>query len=277
MKKFVEKAINKLNLPKNRETQISIFLDTVSYYKLLPYIDFIRNNSDIITQLPNCKDSWDAVVYLYRYNIKLSNAIYPYIYLLETTLKTKVNNLFCNTFGDEWYRDKTILAKFNKRSIYYIEKTAEEYLKDTKNPDIMDFTENNTTFGYWVAIVESGNLWNSNYIKIGNLFSFNGKVNPAILSVKEVNKKLRSINDLRNCISHHNRIIGCKVDRKGFSDLKLWDIYRNIIEIFHFLGCTDVNWMIGDINCCNNGSFEGLYKELEFIHQYDIRSYKVLA
>ena len=275
MKKFVEKIINKLNLSISRESQISVFLSTVSYYKLLPYIDFIKNNPNLITQLPDCKDSWDAVVYLYRYNIKLSNAIYPYIYLLETTLKTKVNNLFCDTFGTEWYKDKTVLQNFNRRSISHLENKAEEYLNNAKTPNIMDFVENHTTFGYWVAIIESGNYWNSNNIKIRKLFSANETINTVTLSVKEVNKKLRSINDLRNCISHHNQIIGCKIDRKGFSNLKLWDIYKNIIEIFHLLGCVDVNWMLGDINCCNKGSFEPIYKEHEFIHNYEITSYKV--
>jgi hypothetical protein len=32
--------------------------------------------------------------------------------------------------------------------------------------------------------------------------------------------------------------------------------------------------MIGDINCCTKGSFEGLYKELEFIHKYEIKQPK---
>ena len=94
MKIFTQKIINKLNLPRNRESKISLFLSMVSYYRLLPYIEFLKNNPDIPAQLPDCKDCWDAVVYLYRYNIKLSNAIYPYIYLLEITLKTRINNLF---------------------------------------------------------------------------------------------------------------------------------------------------------------------------------------
>lgn len=170
MKIFTQKIINKLNLPRNRESKISLFLGMVSYYRLLPYIEFLKNNPDIPAQLPDCKDCWDAVVYLYRYNIKLSNAIYPYIYLLEITLKTRINNLFCNTFGDNWYRDKNVLSYFNSRSINYIEKQSSDYLNVAKKPDIMDFAENYTTFGYWVAIVESGNYWNSKNIKTRRLF-----------------------------------------------------------------------------------------------------------
>jgi hypothetical protein len=274
MKNFTDKIINKLNLPEKRKPQISLFLSMVSYYRLLPYIEFIKNNPEITAKLPDCKDCWDAIVYLYRYNIKLSSAIYPYIYLLETILKTRVNNLFCSTFGIDWYKNKTVLSNFNNRSINYLKNQIQDYLDNVKTPDIMDFVENHTTFGYWVAIVESGNYWNSKNIKIRKLFSANETINTATLSIKEINKKLRSINDLRNCISHHNRIIGCIIDRKGYSNFKLWDIYRNIIEIFHLLGCNDENWMIGDINCCQKGSLEGLYKELEFVHQYEIKPQK---
>lgn len=284
MQKFIEKITTKLNLPESRNHKIEKFLETVSYYKLLPYVDFIKNNREIEEKI-NAKilgkDSWDAVTFLYRYNIKLSNAIYPYIYLLETTLKTKVNNLFCSTMGDEWYKDKAFLYQFNLRSINYIEKTIEDYLKESTHPSVIDFVENSTTLGFWNAVVESGNLWNSKPIKMCNLFSASGKINPATLSIKEINKKLRSLNDLRNCISHHNRIIGCKIDRKGYSNYRLYDVYQNILYLLTLLGCDDIDWMIGDLHCvktefCNGNSFESLYKEFDFINSCDIKSDKLI-
>ena len=277
MQKLIEKIFIKLNLPESRNESIRVFLETVSYYKLNPYVDFIKNNPQIVEKInkkTNGKDAWDAVTFLYRYNLKLSNAIYPYVYILETTLKTKINNLMCQTFGTEWYKDKAVLHKFNQRSINYAERKAEDYLKEAHYPNVMDFAENYTTLGYWVAVIESGNFWNSQYIKIGNLFSANGKINPATISTKELNKKLRTLNDLRNCISHYNRIIGCKIDRKGYSNCRLKDVYAIIIYLFELLGCEDLNWMVGDINCCPNGTFELLYKEFEFIHSYDIKADK---
>jgi hypothetical protein len=38
-----------------------------------------------------------------------------------------------------------------------------------------------------------------------------------------------------------------------------------MLEIFELLSCEDLNWMVEDINCCPNGTFELLYKEFEFI------------
>ena len=282
MKKLIDKVLNKLNLPETRKEKVNTFLKTVSYYRLLPYIDFIKNNdiAQKINEINNDKDKWDAVVWLYRYNIKLSNALYPYICLLETTLKTQINNLFCESFDFNWYSNQHVLNRANKPSIPYIKDKMQDYQSKTKHPDIMDFVENNTTFGYWVAIVESGNFWNSNDIKLRNLFSANGKQNTALLSLKKISQMLRSINDLRNCISHHSQIIGCVIGKKGFSKLKLWEIYQNILYLLNLLGCEDIDWMIGDLHCnmtehCSGNSFESLYKKYEFIHQYNIKTDKL--
>ena len=282
MKKFVQKILNKLNLPEERREKINLFLQTVSYYKLLPYIDFIKDNQNIASEingLINGKDSWDVVVCLYRYNIKLSIAIYPYIYLLETTIKTQVNNSLSESFGFDWYKNPSVLHRANKNSINYLEENANSYLKEVSMPNLMDFVENNTTLGYWIAIIGSGNFWNSNDIKLRSLFSSNKTVNTATLQLKEINKKLRSVNDLRNSIAHYNQIIGCKIDRKGYSDYKLWNVYQNILELLCLLGCKDIDWMIGDLHCkpeeyCKGNSFEILYKDFECVHQYKIKPQK---
>jgi hypothetical protein len=270
----IDTVIAKLNLSENRKEQIKLFIETVSVYKLLPYISFISNNPEIankINQKTNGKDNWDAVVFLYRYNIKLSKAIYPYIYVLETALKTKINNVLCQHFGNDWYRNPEISNRVNTSSIDFLKKKREDYLKQRRNHNGIDFIENHTTFGVLVSFIESGNLWNSKDIQIRKLFSAKETINTMLLSHNEISKKIRSINDLRNAISHYNRILGCKVDRKGYSDFRIGDVYQNILYILTLLGFENINWTIGDLDCCSRGSFEALYKEYEFIHGYDIR------
>lgn len=277
MQKLIEKVVIKLNLPESRNEKIKLFLETVSYYKLIPYVDFIKNNPQIaekINKKTNGKDAWDAVTFLYRYNIKMSKSLYHYIYLLETTIKTKVNNLLCSNFGNDWFINPQFVHRANKSSVNYLQKKTADYIKEVNIPNVMDFVENHTTFGYWVAIIESGNLWNSNDIKIRRLFSANEKINTATLSHKNIANTLKSINDLRNCISHHNQVIGCKIGKKGGIKKNIIEIYNEMLNIFELLGCEDLNWMIGDINCCPNGTFELLYKEFEFIHSYDIKADK---
>lgn len=274
MQELTDKIIKKLDLSKKRESNVNFFLETISYYKLLPYIDFIANNQIImnkINQKIDGKDNWDAVVFLYRYNIKLSKAIYPYIYLLETTLKNKINHVLCKNFDNNWYKESSVLHKAGKQTVEYLLEKKCKYLNASVNPHVMDFIENYTTLGYWVAIVDSSNFWNSKEIQIRELFSMNKKLNPALVKQKKIIQQLRSIKDLRNAISHYNQIIGCRLARKGYSHFRLGDVYQNIIYLLTLLGCEDINWMIGDLDCCSNGSFESLYNEFGFIHDCDIK------
>lgn len=275
-KDFANKIIQKLNLSSDRHDRVYAFLQTVSYYKLNPYVDFIKNNKDVSKKLkdiiPACKDNWDCVVFLYRYNIKLSASIYSYIYLIETTLKTKINNELCKSYGFNW-SDSDILNNCSKT----IRQDIEKYKNKTNGIDIIKFVENEATFGFWNYIIKG--FWNTKEIKLMNLFSKNRTINPLTLKFSKIYLQLESIRRLRNDISHYNRIIGCKV----YKNCSLVDIYFNILYIFELLGYSkpDLDRMIGDLHClpeeyCKGNSFEVLYKEFEFIHKYEIRADKAI-
>lgn len=104
---FTKRIIEKLSLSFNdKANDISSFLDTVSYYKLTPYIDFVKAHKELKDCFTNCKDAWDIVIEIYRYNTKLSIAIYPYIFVLETVLKNKINNALFKYYGENWYKDE---------------------------------------------------------------------------------------------------------------------------------------------------------------------------
>src|SRR5574344_1114534 len=124
MDNFVNITKRKLNLNDERGKNIKLFYNTVSYYKMRPYIDFIQNNPEIETKLKEkigLKDSWDSVTFLYRYNIKLSTAIYAYIYILEIAIKTKINNLLINSCSKNWYADFAFINRANKKTIPFLQ------------------------------------------------------------------------------------------------------------------------------------------------------------
>jgi hypothetical protein len=279
---FINRVIQKLKLSESRTANVFKFLTTVSYYKLNPYVDFVANNAALKFEAQEIKDAWDFVVLLYRYNIKLSMAIYPHIYLLETTLKTQINNEMTKFYGFNWYKDiQPVRSKNNAKTVDYVVAVRNKYLdKSRKNSSLGDFVENNTTFGYWVALLQIPEYWDSKDIKLKRLFvnddiQFLNKV-----PTKEIYSKLISINDLRNSISHHNQIIGKKlISSRTNHEYSLLEIYQNIVYLLKHLNCNDIDWMIGDLHCaeknfCKGNSFETLYKELEFIHQYEIQADK---
>lgn len=334
LEKETESIIKELNLAKSREDQVIRFLETVSFYRLKSYIYFIKNNSDILNYLkakkPEIKDNWDAVIELYRYNIKLSISIYPYIFLLENSLKAKINRYLTKKYGKNWYIDENLFLKvleldeFNAKIVdkyynhkflrhtrdeitsIYLEKDLElsknriksninkikyacslfiesrEYIETKKyNLNVDEFIEIRPTLNYWITLLNINNLWKDGetgalelekiFVNIGEL----KKKPDEALSL--ICKKLDDIRNLRNFISHHKQIIG----KDAFGKLSLYKIYKNILEMFFILGCENVDWMIGDLSCnlnqsCSKRTFETLYKEFELIHDFEIKSDKLI-
>jgi len=283
---FVNRIIEDLKLDKNRYDNVFRFLKTVSYYKLTPYINFVASGQEIknlFPKLPEIKDNWDRVVFLYRYNIKLSMGVYPYIYLLENTLKTQINNEMTKYFGYDWYKNIYPQKTANTaKTVDYIVKIRDKYLNDNKIHSLGDFSENHVTFGFWVALLQIPVYWDSKDMKLKRLF-----VNDDIqflnqVKTNEIYNKLISVNDLRNSISHHSQIIGRKlISKRTKYEYGLWEVYQNIIYLLKHLGCKDIEWMVGDLNCvaqehCAGNSFEALYKDFAFVHEYEIKAKKLV-
>ena len=276
--RFISKIISQLSLDSERGLQIGEFLETVPYYRLTPYIELLTSNSQAVEFLyrlsQDFKDKWDMVVYLYRYNIKLSTAIYPYIYLFETTLKNKINNYLCSKIGYDWISSEQLFYTFKDKDKRDLLKVISSYRYDNKTFDNMYFVDNYTTLGFWTLLIKNKSLWDGKNIKLKDIF-----INDA--DYLQVKNKLESVRKLRNDISHHNRIIGLTILRRetssGKINYKLKDIYSNIIDLFQVMNCQKLSWMLGDLHCaaedfCDGNSFEVLYDKLEFILKLNCKS-----
>lgn len=117
-KDFAKNIIKQLELLENDHDRVLCALNDVSYYKLLPYITFIKDNDDVYNKIKNSNlginNKWDAVVYIFQYNISLSTILYPFLVKLETILKTRINNLLIEKYSDYWFKDEILLLKANK-------------------------------------------------------------------------------------------------------------------------------------------------------------------
>jgi len=345
---FVEEIINTLELNSNRREKIEGFLSTVSFYKIAPYVNYVVENNDKykkfkkiinIDQSPcfwqktAIKDKWDLVTYLYRYNIKLSIALYPYIYLIETTLKTKINNLMCREYSENWFKDESLFFKaysldlsidkeiFDKyfvfgkigkneekeiKEIYknyqnqlkilpeklttsqikakiykikaciYLIKASRKAIKEKEKIEIFAFVENETTFGYWVSLIQNKHFWKESQVSLKTMF-LNGEIKQEEINEKhsEISNKLDKIRILRNQISHHNQIIGIKENQLKSASKKfsLIQTYEDILYLFSLLGIDpQKDLFINELKCnqnkmfCKGRSFEILYNELKLMH-----------
>lgn len=322
--------IEQLSISSEFEKDINEFLNIVSFYKIAPYVNFLKENSDTydyIKKQTGVKNKWEAIIYLFRYNVKLSLSLYPYIFLLETVLKTRINSKLTEQYTDYWFRDELLLLKINQidtmndLSLYnkykkqeltrdkanslkedlelvndQLKELGKEYIGTTKitsklkhikrccylyletqnaltmNPrtTCVEFVENHTTLGYWLSILSTSFLW-ENDAKLMEIFPNL----PTNFPKKEVMKKLENIRLLRNKIAHHCRIIGCNQIKENVS---LKSIFDDIKQIFEFLGVDcDSQFDISELECngsynCTKRSFEILYKELELLHDKEIKA-----
>lgn len=310
---MIDYLMEKLGLKKSRKENIENFSEA---YRLKPYVKILAENPDFYDELrkiypDKIKDNWDCVVELYRYNIKLSKAIYPYLAILENVLKIKLSNYLKEKYGENFYYnnelifislkfddfDKKIIkeyfnhkinkfvreeliAKYKendltlaidkiKTKISKIKKAlsvltdAEEYRFQNKDHSLNGFIETKPTLNYWITLLEIENLYklDDNKYELKNIFPKAEQED--LRTLKTIARKLDDIRILRNYVSHYSKIVYANIT----SNFTVWDIYKNTIELFKLLGCEDVNYIIGDINCCTHSSFEGLYNELAFIHK----------
>jgi len=146
----VKNIITNLELSPMKEKQIKCFLEIVSEYKLNRYIKFVKENPDLVEKLKvkmsGENDNWDIVIFLYRHNIKLSTSIYPYIYVFETALKTKINHYMSERQGENW-------ISHNKRHLSSYKNTV-KLLKPWKYKSDQEFIEKEQhwVFGQGITI-----------------------------------------------------------------------------------------------------------------------------
>ena len=310
---MIDFLINELKLNIKRKPQIEKFYEA---NRLVPYVNLIKTYPQIYNILSSIytnkiKDNWDCVVELYRYNIKLSKSIYPYIYILENILKIRISNYLKEKYNDEWYKnedlffklldmdsfDKDIFQKFFNHKINRIVREelfdiyklnnpslskskikskvstlkkansiisdARDYCFKNKAPSLSDFVETKPTLNYWITILETRKLFinqKTNYFDIKGIFPNITNESEEILV--QIIQKLDNIRLLRNAISHFSQVAFIEIYKNKY----VWNIYEEIINLLHLLGCEDINWLIGDIDCCANSAFDHLHNELIEIH-----------
>ncbi len=97
--------------------------------ELKPYAAIIAEAPDIANNLkeiyPNkIKNNRDCVIELYKYNIKLSRAIYPYLSILENLIKIKTSDYLKRKFGENFYCNEELfldlleLDDFDRKILY---------------------------------------------------------------------------------------------------------------------------------------------------------------
>lgn len=166
----------------------------------------------------------------YNYDARLASAFLIPLRMLEVTIRNAIDRSLRNKHGDEWffasaYKDIVRNAS-NKRFTEDKYRSLKAYengrLEHARGAVVSDLS-----FGFWRKMIHThhSDVW---FTELGNAFPHYGPAKGDILiedeledALEKLQRKLRSINELRNRVAHHEPIFnkGNKALREYHSDI----------------------------------------------------------
>lgn len=178
------------------------------------------------TYLKAANDDQEESLNLYKLNLRLSEALYPTICILEIALRNRISSVLVTHYGETWFdgyagkwfdgEDIMERAKPN----YELEAIANlksELLKK-KQPITSDAVMSNLTFGFWTGLFKKAyvkTLWDKHITEIFpdvRPINYNLKSNLQI-----IRKQLDRIRERRNRVFHHEPLFG--TPKQSFAEL----------------------------------------------------------
>ena len=201
-----------LNLQIDNEAFAAQFLNHVSYFR------FIKAYSLGLKPRNRCHSgsvSFEHLVDLYEFNTKFRHLLFPQIEKIEITLRCRLSNYFCVTYGVLGYQDS---RNFSSSVFHhsFLQEAQNEINRNRRAPFIKNFQENHEDSAIpFYALVE--------------IFSF-GTLSKFFKNLKNPDKKAiastyqaafpyfeswsESISYVRNICAHYGRLYNNKLTKK---------------------------------------------------------------
>ncbi len=172
----------------------------MQYQKLEQYISKPRLDRFLIS----CSNSQERAEKLYSANLKVSQAFYPILNLLETFLRNSINNNLSNYFNDSNWIITQKTGFMNDSSLatqYWLKKQVEKAERNTRGTITPGKIIAEQTFGFWTALFEP-----HHYRLFGGhiIHCFPNK--PAHINRNQIAGILKDIRKFRNRIYHNESI-----------------------------------------------------------------------
>ncbi len=207
-----------------------------------------------------CNGDVDKAIKLYQTNLRISQAFYPLLSLLEVILRNALNNELSIYFNDaDWLSNQRngfmkdpSLTYFDRRlktqkQNDYLKKCVEKAIVDCAGTVTHGKIISNITFGFWTALFDTTHY----KILVGQPIKIFKNL-PINTTRSILHQKLKKVNDFRNRVYHNEAIIFLK-DIAGntiFSLSNSLEIYQDIQEFFCFLSLDFDQWTKHVNNIC---------------------------
>jgi hypothetical protein len=151
---------------------------------------------------------------LYALNIRLSEALYPSLQMLEVVLRNRINAILSEAFQPGWFQQDGFLIV--PHQAIQVATAAAELAREGKDPTPGRIVSA-LTFSFWTTMLGPPyeNLWQTHLHRIGRRPDGKG------LRRKEFSGPLTPIRILRNRIAHHEPILGWNLPQHHEAILRL--------------------------------------------------------
>jgi hypothetical protein len=169
-------------------TDVSAFEAAISAERFGRYLDWAGGDRD-------------RALDLYALNIRLSEALYPPLQMLEVVLRNRIHGILSEAYQPCWFREDGFLIVAHQ--VIQIATATAELARETKEPTASG-TVAALTFSFWTTMLGPAyeNLWQMHLHRIGRRQDGGG------LRRKDFSGPLTPIRILRNRIAHHEPILG---------------------------------------------------------------------
>lgn len=178
-------------------------------------------------------DTLDCVLERYKNNIRISQALYPELSILEVTLRNAINSTLCKCISQTWLEDeikqqKILLEQEHAKLLRAYNETLKEY--KPQNFTIGKVIAN-LNFGFWTGLCSkkyNSVIWTKKYCFKGVFVNYptNNKE-----TINPISTKLNSIRKLRNRIFHYEPVLAKSILNK----------YNEIMEVLSYLPQGDIS------------------------------------
>lgn len=174
-------------------------------------------------------DKFDDIVNNYSNNIKIAQAMYPELCVLEVILRNSIDSILKKYISPTWIEDEVNNQGFLDNSEHSVLlKTYNDTVDECKYNSKQFSTGKviaNLNFGFWTNLCVkkyNSKIWNKQRCFYGIFPNYNGK-----MSINIIAKKLYNIRRLRNRIFHYEKIFKYPQRTLG--------LYNDILEILSYL------------------------------------------
>lgn len=174
------------------------------------------------------KESIDILIERYIYNLKLSEAFYPALSLLEITLRNKICNAIEKLICKDWLINELKIQNILENKEYQKLLDSTNKIKKVGKTITNDRLVSEMTLGFWIHLCTKSykpKLWDKK--GFFELVFPNHNNNGQLRKIAPIQNNLLAILRLRNRIFHHEIIISGKQTPQ--------EQYQTITDMLHLL------------------------------------------